>query len=209
MTITEDFPIMAPLNISVDQAYGYLLAAPNKTYHGDQLTGIVGSYHQAALDTGISLGVLIGQMAHETGRLTSEWSAPPRRNPAGIGVTGRKVMSGSLNKPTVKLPPHHEWQFVRDRWEMGVVFPNWLEAASAHAGRLLAYTTPFDDPSAMKAVAITNANRWRMIPPSVRGCATTLAELGKARNPHGIGWASPGTEYGAKIAGHINNMFRL
>lgn len=204
--IDENHLILAPTNVNADQAVAYLMAAPLRTYDSSQLVGIVGDYLQASGDTGVSLGVLIGQAAHETGRFTSEWSAPPRHNPAGIGVTGRKIMTGHFKKPTVGLPAHHEWQWVRGRWESGVVFPNWLEAALAHAGRLLAYATPFDDASAAKAVAITNAGRWRMIPSAVRGCASTLAELGKARNRHGIGWASPGQSYGASIAAHVNVM---
>lgn len=39
-----------------------------------------------------------------------------------------------------------------------------------------------------------------MLPDALRGSAPTLRQLGRAHNPTGQGWASPGTDYGAKIA---------
>jgi len=47
---------------------------------------------------------------------------------------------------------------------------------------------------------IARALAYRPLPDQLRGSAPTLKQLGKAHNPAGGGWASPGTDYGAKVA---------
>jgi hypothetical protein len=114
-------------------------------------------------------------MLHETGNLTSWWSQRPRRNPVGIGVTGA---------PGV-----------------GLSFPSWQnDAIPAHVGRLLAYALTDARATPQQAGLIATALHWRPLPARTRGSAPTLKPLGRVHNPSGEGWASPGDQYGAKIA---------
>ena len=85
------------------------------------------------------------------GNLMSFWSQPPRRNPAGIGVTG---------KPGA-----------------GVSFSNWEKAARAHVGRLLAYALPKDDGTEAQRKLIDEALKVRPLPDDRRGRAPTLKGL--------------------------------
>jgi hypothetical protein len=47
---------------------------------------------------------------------------------------------------------------------------------------------------------IARALGYRALPTAMRGSAPTLKQLGKVHNPTGQGWASPGTDYGRRIA---------
>lgn len=210
--VDEHQPILGtdPL-VNVDQAVRYLVGHRTENANGYTAADvelIVRAYSATARLAGIPLAVVIAQLAHETGFLASEWSARPRRNPAGIGVTGHHI-AGTPEQPPRGMPlaPNHSWQWVRGRWEAGVCFPRWApDAVDAHVGRLAAYAVGAGAETKEQARLIDIAARWRTIPLAVRGCASTLAELGKARNPNGIGWASPGTHYGAALARHIEAM---
>jgi hypothetical protein len=119
--------------------------------------------------------LVIAQMIHETGNLTSPWSQRPNRNPAGIGVTG---VPGA-----------------------GVKFASWTnDAIPAHVGRVLAYALPEGRGTADQLTLIAKALSYRALPTRMRGSAPTLKQLGAAHNPHKEGWAYPGTEYGERIA---------
>lgn len=215
--IDEHLPILGadPL-VTVDQAVAAFVrgAADANGYTDADIALIVRAYSATARLAGIPLGVVLGQLAHETGWLTSEWSARNRRNPAGIGVTSQHVAGFPDRPPTAVLPANHEWQWIRsrpgrpaDRWESGVVFPRWApDAVDAHVGRLAGYAVPVGAETHEQARLIELAARWRPIPLSVRGSARTLRELGQAHNPKGIGWAKPGTTYGAEIAERIRDI---
>jgi hypothetical protein len=47
---------------------------------------------------------------------------------------------------------------------------------------------------------IERALQFRPLPDNLRGSAPVLKRLGAKHNPTGQGWASPGDDYGAKIA---------
>jgi hypothetical protein len=134
-------------------------------------------------------------MIHETGNLTSFWSARPQRNPAGIDVNGRK----QAERP----PDITGWAFNTQRqiWEMGLSFKTWKnDAIPAHVDRLLAYALPKGAEHAAQRELIERAMTYRGLPDKLRGTAPALKPLGKVHNPAGDGWASPGADYGARIA---------
>ncbi|HET9223423.1 MAG TPA: hypothetical protein VFO07_13010 [Roseiflexaceae bacterium] len=117
----------------------------------------------------------MSQLIHETGNLTSWWSQRPRRNPAGIGVNGQQGV--------------------------GLSFPTWKDdAIPAHIGRLLAYAITDGQATPRQRGLIAMALHWRPLPAKARGSAPALKALGRAHNPSGAGWASPGEQYGAQIA---------
>jgi len=70
------------------RAEQYLLGRPHGEYNEDDIRVIVRHYYNTARPVGLDPLLVVAQMALETGGLTSFWSQRPRRNPAGIGVTG-------------------------------------------------------------------------------------------------------------------------
>lgn len=138
---------------------------------------------------GIRADVLISQMCHETGYLTSWWSAPPRRNMAGIGVTG-EVVSADPHSNAYAFKPED------GKWYRGYSFPDWTAAAQAHFGHMSAYC--FAD-------EINNASQHDPRYPAAKQFfkskgiqpAKVLTDL------NGV-WAVPGNGYGEKIESILN-----
>ncbi len=74
----------------MEQVLAYMLARPHDNYTDYDIQAvIVPTYFELSLRAGIDPVLAIAQMVHETGNLTSFWSARPQRNPAGLGVNGR------------------------------------------------------------------------------------------------------------------------
>jgi len=69
-----------------------------------------------------------------------------------------------------------------------------------HAGRLLAYLLAPKQGSAIQRALVSRALEFRALPALLRGSVRVLRQLGKAHNPTGEGWASPGKTYGRNIA---------
>lgn len=98
----------------------YIASRTVRTPYTDlELDYIIGLYRDACKTGGVDIELALTQMVHETAALTSDWSQPPKRNPAGIGVTG------GLD-PVTGQP-------------LGQHFESWLDAVQAHVGLLLAY----------------------------------------------------------------------
>jgi mannosyl-glycoprotein endo-beta-N-acetylglucosaminidase len=137
---------------SAGDAMAHLAAAPDT---GEYVTAdwryIAGEYWSLAAPAGVDPLIAFAQCMHETGNLSSWWAARPRRNPAGIGVTGEPGK--------------------------GVSFPSWHHSVRAHMGRLCAYALPFGAGTSAQRLLIAEAGRWRAIPSSRRGVATTIAKL--------------------------------
>lgn len=199
---TDDSPLLALPVGSVEQVVSDILAHDHANYSDDDIrVTIVPTYFALCTSVGVDPILAIAQMIHETGNLCSYWSARPQRNPAGIGVTGRNQ----------EQPPSviSGWAFnvQRQLWEMGATFPSWKDdAIPAHIGRLLAYALPSGTCNAAQQALIDRALGYRALPNQLRGTAPTLKPLGKAHNPAGAGWASPGTTYGATIAALANRI---
>lgn len=168
----------------------YILARPHGEYTEVDIAGaIVPAYFAICASVGLDAVLLIAQMIHETGNLASWWAARPRRNPAGIGVTGRTQGA---------QPPEGIWQPRNGWWVEGVAFASWKDdAIPAHAGRLLAYARTDAQASAAQRDLIKQALALRPLPLSFRGAAPRLQGLNGR-------WAVPGTTYADKIAAIAN-----
>jgi flagellum-specific peptidoglycan hydrolase FlgJ len=129
----------------------HVLARPHGGYTDANVRTIIRHYDETARGVGIDPLLVVAQMVLETGNLTSHWSQPPRRNPAGIGVTGE---AGK-----------------------GVSFPNWKAAVRAHVGRVLAYALPKGQGTAAQRELVKEALSWRPLPDSFRGVAPTPGAL--------------------------------
>jgi hypothetical protein len=157
--------------------------------NGDQLTAIVTAYATIGDDVELDWFLALAQNAHETDHLRSWWSAPPRRNPAGIGVTG-ETQPGSPDAPP---GPDWAWDDAGGRWRRGLSFPDWAATAvPAHLGRLLAYTLPAGSGTVQQQQLIAQALAYRPLPADYRGSAQLITDLNGR-------WAVPGTTYGQSI----------
>jgi Mannosyl-glycoprotein endo-beta-N-acetylglucosaminidase len=143
--------IVAPPRVSEGQVVRYLVPKYNGRYSDADVRWIVGRYFDVAPGVGVEPLVALAQMSHETAHLSSYWSQRPRRNPAGIGVTGRRGEGES--------------------------FPRWRDSVDAHVGRLLAYALPRGAGTARQKRLIAVALSWRPLPDRYRGSARTIYGL--------------------------------
>jgi hypothetical protein len=182
----DDMPIVGPPSGSQDRAFAWL--APRAgTYAAGDVAAIVADYRRIGEAAALDWFLALAQMAHETGSLTSWWSQRPRRNPAGIGVTGR-VVAG-----TPDSPPGRGWSWDGTQWREGWSFPTWADhAIPAHLGRLLAYALRDQEADAAQQALIGQALTYRPLPAGYRGAAPTVCGLNGR-------WAVPGTNYGQGI----------
>jgi hypothetical protein len=189
-----DGALLGPATGTTDQAIAWLVARSSADYPLVSATEIVNAYQQLGDSAGMDWFLAIAQMAHETGSLTSWWSQRPRRNPAGIGVTGR-TQAGS---PDVPPEGARAWDESIQKWREGASFQAWfdqryaLRSVPAHLGRLLAYALRDDEANPAQLDLIGYALSIRPLPASYRGVATTIIDLNGR-------WAVPGTDYGQRI----------
>lgn len=180
----------------------YCSASP--LYAAPALDEIARAYHRACQVAGLDVWLVLAQVAHETGRLTSFWCARPRRNPAGIGVNGEKRATPHPTEPEI-WPYNPE----RLRFERGYSYARWdPDAVEAHVARLLWYVqaSPF---VAERAELVARGLGERGMPAAARGSARIVRQLGWFHNParlRGMGWAKPGVFYGDKLAAHANAL---
>jgi N-acetyl-anhydromuramyl-L-alanine amidase AmpD len=147
--------LVAPARATSAQAQKYLLGR-HHGYSDAKVREIVQLYFNVAIPGGLDPLIAVAQMSEETASLTSWWSQPPRRNPAGIGVTGEAGV--------------------------GLSFATWKDAVRAHVGRLLAYAVKEGHETPAQLVLIREAlavrpldSRYRGVAPTIRGLATRWA----------------------------------
>lgn len=193
MRYTAMSPLLgtAPLDAAA-RAVRFILARPHGEYTEVDIAGtIVPAYVAVCASVGLDAVLLIAQMIHETGNLASWWAQRPRRNPAGIGVSG--AVRGAQ-------PPSGIWQPRDDIWVEGVAFESWKDhAIPAHAGRLLAYARTDAQATPAQLRLIKAALAVRGLPLVFRGAAPRLQGLNGR-------WAVPGTTYADKIAAIANRI---
>lgn len=208
--LTEDTLILSPPRATLEQCVAYVLGRDHTEYTDDDIKHtILPTYFTVCQNVGIDPLVAIAQMIHETGNLRSWWCTRPRRNPAGIGVTGA-TRSLDASKPGADWVEDHAFKL----WREGVSFITWKDhAIPAHVGRLLAYALPAgvgtSEQRAMRAIGVIH----RELPTKAWGSAQTLKQLGAKhnlanaglpKNKWVAGWAWDGDTYGAKIAAIAN-----
>jgi Mannosyl-glycoprotein endo-beta-N-acetylglucosaminidase/N-acetylmuramoyl-L-alanine amidase len=182
-------------------AAGIITARTGQNYTEKAILGIVNRYYEVAQAVGVNPLLAIAQMCHETGYLTSWWSARPRRNPAGIGVTG----SSTSTPPAQSERSAYAFDDRSRRWRHGLSFASWDDfAIPAQIARLLAYATKPGTRTRAQQAFIDEHTRARPLPLPAHGSAPILKRLGHVHNMSGYGWAKPGSDYGTKIAGAAN-----
>lgn len=190
---TVHSPLLAPITVPVEVVIGrwrYTRAGGYTPY--DVTTILRAIWHHAAL-VGLDPVLAAAQMAHETGNLGSWWCMRPRRNPAGLRVTGETSLIPRLSREWA-------WNSNTKRWHRGLSFPTWADdAIPAHLGRLLAYALPVGHGTPEQQALITRALTLAPLPASYRGCAALLVGIEGT-------WAVPGDNYADRIAA-IANQF--
>lgn len=192
MTVSIDSPILAPPRSTAERASAVILAREHGEYTAYDISQvIIPAYFRIAQSVGVDPIVAIAQMIHETGNLTSWWSQRPRRNPAGIGVTGATAKT---------KPSGGSWQFDGTLWREGLAYADWIQMSiPSHIGRLLAYAIPKGQGTPAQQSLIAYALSHRPLPDSYRGAALTLRGLNGR-------WAVPGTTYADRIAAIANGI---
>ncbi len=120
-----------------------------KQYSASHVDYVIALYEDVCRSGGVDAEFAITQMVHETAALSSEWSGPSKRNPAGIGVTG--------------VP------------DVGLIFDTWPDAVEAHVGLILAYRYPAGQGNPAQQRLINEMLVHR--PGAPRGVATNISEL--------------------------------
>jgi hypothetical protein len=183
---TDDAPLLGPASGRTDQAISWLVARSN-SYTAYDIGQVVARYQALGDSVGLDWFLALAQCAHETGSLTSWWCQRPRRNPAGIGVTGRIVPG------TPDSPPGPDWSWDGIQWREGISFATWADhGIPAHLGRLLAYALRDEQATNPQRELISYALSFRPLPSNLRGIAPTIVGLNGR-------WAYPGTTYGQSI----------
>lgn len=147
--VTPDSTLLSLPRATEAQCVASITRHPTGTYTRLDVASIVRSYYAYA--AGLDPLLAIAQMIHETGNLTSRWSQIPRRNPAGIGVTGAA--------------------------NVGLTFDSWEDAVRAHVGRLLAYALKQGTGTPGQQLLVDRALALRKLPVAYRGSAPVLRGL--------------------------------
>ncbi len=147
--LNADSLILNSENYPLAPVRRYILGRTERTpYSNVTVEALLWMYKEVCTASGVNLELVLTQVVHETGALTSYWSQVPRRNPAGIGVTGEPGK--------------------------GIWFDSWTESVSAHVGRLLAYRFDVGQGTPYQQRLINTAVSYR---PSPRNVGDTLADL--------------------------------
>lgn len=195
--MTPTSPILAPARVSQDKATRYILnRKPTPEYNAHDLSvWIIPAYFALGQQTGVDPCFALAQAIHETANFSSWWAQRPRRNPAGIGVTGE----ARNDQPVPEEVNAWAYSTADVRWLKGLSFPSWQVSALAHMGRLCAYATKPADRNAQQQAIIQQALMFRPLPAHLHGVAPTCEGLNGR-------WAYPGRTYAQQIVKIANAM---
>ncbi len=189
-------PLLTAATATPAQARRRILSRPHGAYNDADVQAICQAYAATCAAGGLDLAMVVAQLIHETGNLSSWWAARPRRNPAGIGVTGRSI-SREMMAAYPERYPDRAWAWGADgQRHEGVSFLSWAaRAVPAHVGRLLAYALAPGQGTAAQQQLIDQAMQVRPLPHAFRGVAAATGW--QALNGR---WAVPGADYDQRIA---------
>jgi hypothetical protein len=203
--ITADSELLSPPRATMEQAAAYINRR-GSVYTPHDIDVIAGHYWRYCVPAGLDPLLAVAQCIHETSErdpatgkwlpLSTWWAQRPRRNPAGLGVTGEE----SASRPADTAGWLEDTRTQPSLWRKGLAFSSWDESTRAQIGRLLAYAIPEAQEDDAQRELIAFALGIRSLPQRMRGSAPKLKLLGAAHNPTRQGWAYPGDNYGNKIA---------
>lgn len=194
-----------------EQAIQYILSKPHAAeYTPHDIELIVRTIYDLCKKLKIRFVFAIALMLKETGNLSSalckrrDKDGRNLRNPGGIGVYEPK------EKATKYYREGCVWDSDVGGYRPAVQFKDWVkESCPALVGRIAAWNRTDQELTEEQRELVRYALSFRPLPDNLRGSAKTLKHLGKAHNPTGVGWASPGTAYGAGIAEIANAIMKV
>lgn len=196
-----DSLIVAPAMGTPELAAKYLtLRKTDPSYSAADHKIIATYYYNYGEAVGINPLMAFAQMIHETGGLTSWWSLRPRRNPAGIGVTGETSRS-RIRPPS---GPGLDWQAddISKLWKKGFAFTDWQLAVKAHLGHLIVYAVNPGMQSPTQRAMVAFDPRAVVMPLAYKGTSRVWNDLeGK--------WAVPGNNYSNAIANIASGILKV
>jgi hypothetical protein len=145
--ITADTVLLSAPRATKEQAKAYIVGR-GSVYTAHDIGVIMGHYWGFGVPVGLDPLLAIAQCIHETSErdpvtgkwrpLSSWWAQRPRRNPAGLGVTGHI----SHTQPADLTGWEEDMRVQPSIWRRGLAFPSWEVSSRAQIGRLLAYALP-------------------------------------------------------------------
>jgi hypothetical protein len=187
VTPTSTILSVAP-RCTIERATAYVLER-GTSYDAQSIHLIIGYYWNIAKEGKGDPLIALAQCIHETDNLSSWWSQRPRRNPAGLGVTGET----RTTPPMPNEQPLWAYHDTNKVWVAGLSFSDWQKSVRAHVGRLLAYALSDNEATPAQASLIKEALALRPLPNEYRGSSKTLRDLNGR-------WAVPGNGYAESIA---------
>lgn len=183
--ITENTDIVGYVPLDIERTLKHFQNI-SSTYTLGDYRKILRYYDEAAKQGNINPYIAVAQWVKEADWNRSWWSQRPRRNPAGLGVTG---------ETSTKTQDKNSWAFDSrtHEWKKGYSFPSWQVAAQAHVGHILAYAFKDNELTPEQRQLVDTDPRASAIKSNVRGTVKKLKDFdGK--------WASPGVGYGKSIS---------
>lgn len=183
-------------DVNVTNLIQHVTKLPKQTYSEEDVRLIVGYYIKWGNWTNVDWLLAFAQNAHETDTIRSWWAQRPRRNPAGLRVTGE-------SRPTDPGLPN-EWSYNpgTGKWHKGLSFANWDHSTQAHITLLLSYAHTNNQLTDRQFNFMYNSPiPWVLTRQGNRGVAPQIIGLNGR-------WAVPGTTYATSIARVANSFNR-
>lgn len=158
------------------------LFAQHSTLPYRDLEEIVYLYLYYTKKANLNVYVVLAQAIHETGWFTSWWSHPPRRNLAGLGVSGEVRCTPPTQQGYVAVKRNG-----KTCWLRGYTYATWDDAVRSHVAWVLYYTVGHDVTEDQFALLQTI------------GKTEGVARVTQITDFNGL-WAVPGTRYGQRIS---------
>lgn len=152
---------------------------------------------------GLDPALTIAQAILETGWFASWWYRTPRRNPAGIGVTGAWLPGPTNPDLTRWIPAPNGPGYIKGR-----TYTSYAAGTLTQLHMLTQWAGLDWTPLAQKWEKWCGPTPPTSATKAAWGTATTIAHLGRTHNPNNIGWANPGDTYGQKIARIANQIIQ-
>lgn len=173
----------------------FLAGLEGQTYTEYDLQLIVGYYKRYGELTGVDWVFALSQNMHETYSFRSWWAQRPRRNPAGLRVTGER-------RAAVPAGEESGWAFnpSTGMFHKGMSFETWEDSVKAHLAYLISYART-NDQLTQAQVDFIKSTRVAFVldRKAPRGIAAQAIGL------NGV-WAVPGTTYAQTIAKVANSL---
>lgn len=195
MQYTKDSSFIGFKEISTKNMASYFGSLKNRQYYYADFVYIFDQYNKHCKIVNLDTLLVVSQMAHETDYIRSWWAGRPRRNPAGLRVTGESKSMISLSDDL------NEWQYDNTSrlFKRGRAYPSWEHSVKAQLGHLLCYIYK-DHEMTSEQLAYSNysPNKNTLNSVGYRGVAKKVDGLSKR-------WAV-GEYYGEAIARMANNL---